>query len=540
MSLFDANQDSTDTAIGMLASLPPETPVPTKRSAWTTIPRAVAAAATELAGGALDLAGAYGQVQAAYGADPFEPEKRKERLEIADRLKREGIDWRTDEAQGAYRFARDLRPDPQTAGAAEQIVFGLTKGLTKAIGAGVVLGPAAGAAVFGGSEGAVTAEDLAEQGVDFETRAKVGGVVGGISAAGMALPVAGQTLKQTAGLVVTGGPASFIAQQAASREILRNADYGKIAEQFDPLDPVGLTLATLLPAGFAAWAKGGQIKAAFSKKGKAPKPADAPAPTQEQMDALMTHTLTTARDANLDGKAMEDAVAGWEVEQIAENVDIPARMLIEIHPVKDKGKFDSLVANMQDRGWVGRPVLVWDNGNGVFALTGSHRIAAARRADIDVPVVHVDADKFASQLNKEGLTYDDVIGSGDYRVEDFLRRAGDERAAQLMAQESAISNPASSGSGAGSRTEATGAGDSGQGVRDPHVASVLSRVEDLNAKQPDMPVAIRDDGTPARLADELEAIRNDARRGTDDVLGADDAPLLKVAAECFLSLGATA
>lgn len=441
MGLLDAYQDSTDTALDVMAKLPPEAPkIGAKHSAWSTLPRAIAAAATEITGGALDLAGAYGQVQAAYGADPFDPEKRKERLEIADRLKDEGINWRTDESKGVYKFARDLRPDPLTASKAEQIIFGLGKGLTKAIGAGMALGPVAGAAVFGGSEGAVQAEDLAEQGVDFETRAKVGGVAAAINAAGMALPVAGQTLKQTAGLVVAGGPASFIAQQAASREILRNADYGKIAEQFDPLDPVGLTLATLLPAGFAAWAKGGQIKAAFAKKGKTPKPADAPAPTQEQMDAVMTHNLTTARDANLDVKAANDAVAALKADIEAEH--------------------------------------------------------AARAAEIAEQSVMAKADQSAP-----GTTTARPAGTAE------------ESGVKVSPPETAAN-------------------------QDPHVASIISRVEDLNARNPDMPVAMRDDGTQTRLADELEAIRQDARQGTDGVLGADDAPLLRVAAECFLSLGA--
>ena len=51
-------------------------------------------------------------------------------------------------------------------------------------------------------------------------------------------------------------------QNAATREILKNADYSKLAEQYDPLDPVGLTLSTLLPLGFGALAmRGGRAKA---------------------------------------------------------------------------------------------------------------------------------------------------------------------------------------------------------------------------------------------------------------------------------------
>lgn len=51
--------------------------------------------------------------------------------------------------------------------------------------------------------------------------------------------MAGATWKSTAALAVAGGPASFIAQNAATREILQAADYSKLADQYDPLDPVG-------------------------------------------------------------------------------------------------------------------------------------------------------------------------------------------------------------------------------------------------------------------------------------------------------------
>jgi hypothetical protein len=93
---------------------------------------------------------------------------------------------------------------------------------------------------------------LKQAGVDLGTRTKAGAVIGLATGAGVALPVAGNTLAQTAGLVATGGPLSFMAQQQAVRSILQAADYSKLAEQYDPLDPVGL-VSTLIPAGFGAW-----------------------------------------------------------------------------------------------------------------------------------------------------------------------------------------------------------------------------------------------------------------------------------------------
>ena len=135
------------------------------------------------------------------------------------------------------------------------------------------------------------AEDLAEHGVDQATRAKVGAVAGVMNAAGVLLPVAGSTLAQTAALVAVGGPASFMAQQLATREILRSANYGAIAEQYDPLDPVGLAVATLIPAGFAAYAKRG----GFSAR---PAADAAITTTPEAIDAAMVQNLTLARDAH--------------------------------------------------------------------------------------------------------------------------------------------------------------------------------------------------------------------------------------------------
>lgn len=409
MPLGDAFQASTDKALEVLASRPiePDPPAP-KHSAWTVIPRALAAAGAEVGANVLDVAGAYGQTMAATGAgaNPMIPEDaatRKERLDAFDKLKTEGIDWRGAESQQAYSYARDLRPDPQTAGMAENIVFGLGKGLTKAIGGGVLLGPVAGAATFGASEGMTTAEDLAVQGVDQATRTKVGAVTGAINAAGMALPVAGQTLGQTAALVAVGGPGSFIAQQAASRALLENADYHEQAQQFDPLDPTGLALATLLPAGFAVYVKRG----GFAKPGKPGEPT-APKVTQDEADAVMVHNLTAAADAH---EATDPAPFVKAME--------------EANPPKQEAQ----------------PMILPD------------------------------------------------------------------QPAKPMETAEQVADP---------------------------------RLEAIKTEQPDLTVKVSDDGTPIKLTDELEAAKKLAQEGTDDSLGINDAPLLKVAAECFLSLGATA
>lgn len=72
---------------------------------------------------------------------------------------------------------------------------------------------------------------------------------------------------------------------------------------------------------------------------------------------------------------------------------------------------------------------------------------------------------------------------------------------------------------------------------DPLIQSTINRVEELSRQTPDMHVGIRENGDRVTLGNELEAVRREAREGTDDSLGILDAELLQVAAECFISTG---
>lgn len=153
--------------------------------------------------------------------------------------------------------AQDITPDPQTTHAAESAVFNLFRVGSKAITAAATLGNIPGAFMAGAEEGLTQADELARQGVDINTRTKVGAVTAATNAVGFALPAAGKTWLQTGGLALAGGPASFMVQNAATREILQNADYSKLADQYDPFDPVGLALSTVVPLGFGAMAMRG-------------------------------------------------------------------------------------------------------------------------------------------------------------------------------------------------------------------------------------------------------------------------------------------
>ena len=231
-------------------------------SAWkttTAAPRGVVAGGTQAGSFLADIAGAFGQTLGATGTAssrgmgmaPTDLERQQADAE-AQRLRTEGM--RFDLGDPGRDFAEFLRPDAETAHTAERLVFDFARVATKAIGYSVAAGsPMAGAVLTGGDEGAATADDLKRQGVDLATRTKAGAVVGATTALGVALPMAGNTLAQTAGLVALGGPVSFMAQQQAVRSILESANYDTLAEQFDPLDPVGLAVSTLIPAGFGAW-----------------------------------------------------------------------------------------------------------------------------------------------------------------------------------------------------------------------------------------------------------------------------------------------
>lgn len=565
MGLLDAYEDSANTALKVMDSRPVELEKPKpKNSAWSAPLRAVAAAGAEVLGNVVDTAAAAGQVAASVGGitPGFDDQKnRQQSIDAMDTLKTEGINWRTEEGQQAYKFGADLRPDPLTAGTAENLVFSLTKGLTKAIGAAATLGPVAGAAAFGGSEGMTASEDLATQGVDLETRAKVGLVTAGFNAAGVALPVAGQTLKQTAALVALGGPASFMAQQQATRSILESADYGEIAQQYDPLDPVGLTVSTLLPAGFAAYAKRG----GFGK----------PAVPQEAVDAAMVQNLTIARDVHQDTPPQKFEAELWR-GPVTENSNFKT-WFSDSKVVSDDGKplivyhgtasefdaFDSAKSGSSiDSGKLGEGFYFSSSPAWASAYAGN----AAKSGDgaasvmpvylsiknplvLDGPgTIWTKLEEFSQEW---GIWQSPVIDDGMrpnpewskvFRAEAerrgfdgvFLKSNSEYVAFHPEQIKSAIGNSGKFDPKSPSLTDQ---------IEPPKVAEAQTpdayqaRIDALLKDQPDIVSRLDDSGQPVKLSDELAAIKKEAQEGTDTEFGSLDAPLLKVAAECALSIG---
>lgn len=101
----------------------------------------------------------------------------------------------------------------------------------------------------------------------------------------------------------------------------------------------------------------------------------------------------------------------------------------------DKAKVAKIAASMAESGWKGRPLVVFNSSSsGLQALTGSHRIDAAKQVGVDIPVVEVDPRVY-DHVDEYGNTIEDVWGSGDDRVAKFLEDAGDVRASELLRME---------------------------------------------------------------------------------------------------------
>jgi hypothetical protein len=102
------------------------------------------------------------------------------------------------------------------------------------------------------------------------------------------------------------------------------------------------------------------------------------------------------------------------------------------HDVRDQKKLNNLVESMKSNGWQGRPILAYDIGRGPEALTGSHRIVAARKAGLEeIPVVMVHPD-IADYVDDFGRSIVDAAFLEADEAAKYLKRFGDKEAADLM------------------------------------------------------------------------------------------------------------
>lgn len=64
-------------------------------------------------------------------------------------------------------------------------------------------------------------------------------------------------------------------------------------------------------------------------------------------------------------------------------------LITPVNPT-DIDKVNEIAASMENEGYVGRPIVAMENGDEYIGLTGSHRLAAAKKAGIDVEVITVE------------------------------------------------------------------------------------------------------------------------------------------------------
>lgn len=653
--LDDLYQADTEAAINDLITRPPQTPTPqaSKFSAWKTLtaaPRGVGTGANETAGGIADVLGAFGQTMAATDArsgmfSTQTPEQRKQETQARRKMLDEGLEFNA--GDDFRQQARQWMPDAATSHVAEQTVFGLTRFGTKAVAGAAVAGPVAGAGLVGLDEALTTADDLKRQGVDPLTRSQVGAVVGLTSALGVALPVAGNTATQTAALVAVGGPLSFMGQQAATREILQAADYTQLADQYDPLDPVGLAVSTIIPAGFGMWAMRGVRMRAAGKTADTPEtaPDRSPAPegdaaraqdsaqteplrpTPEQVDAARVEMLTqnieraglhSADDAraaamHLDAfaRAADDLSAGRRVDvtdlvpverlQVARALDTfaqgletartdlmaQASKLAEPTAVRQmqaeladaqvrlaelespdavkaraaelqqserlsfkqamaqaRKEFGAQASDVQAR--VDRlEGMLADNAQGQQAFDALNILnrqaeqAGRQRAQIDAPPTRETPTAAAAReaaalttpeprTNVQDAPRTDAPAAG--RADTQPSPAPAKQGAQPTRTDAGGAGPAGAG-------EQGGAGVSGSGGNAAEAGLVAQRLAEVQQQFPDLTVQMDGMDKPMPLADFLAQVQREAMEGSDFDLGGNDAPLMQVAATCFLLNG---
>lgn len=139
--------------------------------------------------------------------------------------------------------------------------------------------------------------------------------------------------------------------------------------------------------------------------------------------------LELAKDPEANSDALQSMVDKAAKASGGRNVDRDA--LIdpkEIEPVNEIDKPDQvkrLTAIMRKEGWIGRPLLIADEGDRLQAYTGSHRLAAAVKAGLaEIPVVTIPVNAVAEWINGGGEKYnslfDDYQGFSNGRESDKL------------------------------------------------------------------------------------------------------------------------
>ena len=600
------------------------------------VPRGLAGAAANTIAFGSEITGAFGETAGAVGYGsrggmfslPTEQEKQQQE-QARRKLLDQGPQF-SNEAGDIFRTrAKDIMPNPQTTHASEQVIAGITQFATQAIGYAATTGPAA-PFLLAGDVGMAEADKLKQEGVDLATRTKAGIVAGAAAGVSIAVPVAVPgSVAKTAAAVVAGGPGTFVAQNAAERAILNNAGYDKIASTYDPFDPVGLALSTVVPAGFGAWAvRGAKVKPAtgpatsihqvvqqmesggqrYGKDGQlltSPKgakgemqvmdatnldpgfgvrPAADNSPAErarvgrdyldamlkryggdeaqamaaynagpgaldkalakakkeggdwlrflpEETQAYVAKGTAALRDGRIGAVADADGVAAARTRQTAQVVD--SYRLTPDEDVAGMTRHQQAIESAHDQMAAGQPVDV--PGLLLTEVPESHPFVPWVQ-QVDSAVSELRALRQAEAVTPGTETTAPRVADGTAPVE-RVDGSQNAKATGKTTGQPKPAEPAPAGTARPAAQPATGADLQRAGMAPkteaptPHTEA-LARIEQ---DTPDMPVGVAEDGKHRTAREELEAIRREAAEGTDTTLGADDAHLLQVAAECYLT-----
>ena len=225
----------------------------------------------------------------------------------------------------ADKLSRHLAPKPEEIGMAGQLLHGLIK-----IG---------GEAVAFGAPGVLALEtvggtlDALDKGVDLQTAAKVGGVQGVATTAGVIAPMTlgasglGMNLLYGAGINLAQG----VFQRGATSQIYENAGRHDLAMQFKALDGEAMAVDAILGAAFAGGGRALQLRGEKAK-------ADAVAEYRAKIADLL-------KPEQIDAALVKNEQLKMERSGFGLPADLPSR---DAHVANMNGAIDDLIE--------GRPV----------------------------------------------------------------------------------------------------------------------------------------------------------------------------------------
>lgn len=212
---------------------------------------------------------------------------------------------------GSQRLRQLVReeytPSDLAVGAAGQLIFGVGTELTK-LAMAAPLGAAAPAA-YAANTGIHQYQSLLDEGVDKDTALDAAFTTALTSAIGMKVPMAIGKTKLQSGLAGAGiNEAMFVSENATIQYILDNADYGDIAQRFDPWDPLGSAI-NVITGGVFGYVAGKGAKAEAEGQAK-PNALDSKTKQIARKPIDLTHAIVdTARTKYFANRVYQDQPA---------------------------------------------------------------------------------------------------------------------------------------------------------------------------------------------------------------------------------------